>query len=218
MWGKKNCHVPCTSKWHPINSNRIVLSLAASAGVGHSLNPESSPPSLLKAFSLMTLQRWEEVAAQKGLESKGGIDPGKQPSTGSLPHASPPSSSSSPFVLLLTSPSPRFVNSCFLFLSAHLFKSDSLDSGLAFHSFLSLLFFLPPITNRPPPLALSGFSLSLLCWCVIEGSDVPGLRANSESEPIISSSCKLEWRNKIIYIIWHKKTGVIYSSGFLCNK
>lgn len=98
---KKTCLVPCTWKWHPINSNRILLGLAASAGVGHSLNPESSPPSLLKAFSLMVLQRWEKVAAQKGLESKGGIDPGTRPSFLSLP---PASSSPFPFVLFLSSP------------------------------------------------------------------------------------------------------------------
>lgn len=79
----------------------IQLILTASAGVGHSLNPESSPPSLLKAFSLMPLQRWEKVAAQKGPESKGGIDPGKRPSFLSLPPAS--SSSSSPFCSLAVS-------------------------------------------------------------------------------------------------------------------
>lgn len=99
---KKKRLVPCTWKWHPINSNRILLGLAASAGAGHSVNPESSPPSLLKAFSLMTLQRWEEVAAQKGLESKGGIDPGTRPSFVSLPPAS--SSSSSPHALSPLSP------------------------------------------------------------------------------------------------------------------
>lgn len=95
--------VPCTWKWHPINSNRILLGLAASAGVGHSLNPESSPPSLLKAFSLMTLQRWEKVAAQKGPGSKGGIDPGTRPSFLSLPRASS-SSSSPPFCSLSSLP------------------------------------------------------------------------------------------------------------------
>ncbi len=108
---EKTCLVPCTWKWHPINSNRILLGLAASAGVGHSLNPESSPPSLLKALSLMTLQRWEKVAAQKGLESKGGIDPGTRPSFLSLPLLLPPP----PLLLFspVSSPSPLSVCSRF---------------------------------------------------------------------------------------------------------
>lgn len=63
------------------------------------------------------------MAAQKGLESKGGIDPGTRPSFLSLLSAS---SSSFPFVVsplfvsLLSPPSPLF-NSCFRYFSAHLF-------------------------------------------------------------------------------------------------
>ena len=120
---KKTSLVLCTWKWHPINSNRILLGLAASAGVGHSLNPESSPPSLLKAFSLMTLPRWEKGPAQKGLESKGGIDPGKRPSSLSLP---PPSCLLPPPPLLLFPVLLHLsVRSYLLLFSHHLLKSGS---------------------------------------------------------------------------------------------
>lgn len=54
------------------------------------------------------------LAAQEGEGSKGEIDPGIQPSFLSLPHAS-----SSPFVPV---PLFSFSYSCFLFLSAKLFK------------------------------------------------------------------------------------------------
>lgn len=152
MSKNKTCLVPCTWKWHPINSNRILLGLAASAAVGQSLNPESSPPSLVKAFSLMTLQRWEKVAAQKDLEGKGGIDPGTRPSFLSLTPAS------SSFSLQLHLSLCQFVS------SPPLFKS------------LSLV---------PAPV-LSGLSPSLSCWAVM----CQDKEANSESEPIISSTAR----------------------------
>lgn len=157
MW-KKRCLVRCTWKWHPINSYRTLLGLAASAGVGHSLNPVSCPPSLLKAFSLMTLQRWEKVAAQKDLESKGGIDPGTRPSFLSLPLTSSPTAS--PFVS--SPPIP--------ILLTHI-SSPSLPIFFC----LTLQFLVSTLPRHPPPPVLSGCSPSFSC--VIEGSDVPGLRS-----------------------------------------
>lgn len=70
---------------------------------------------LSQAFSLMTLQRWEKVAAQKDLESKGGIDPGTRPSFLSLTPAS--SSPSLPLHLSLcqfvsSPPLPIFLSPC----------------------------------------------------------------------------------------------------------
>lgn len=148
---KKPCPVPCTRKWHPINSNRILLGLAVSAGVGQSLNPESSPPFLLKAFSLMTLQRWGKVAAQKDLESKGGIDPGAQPSSLSLTPAS--SRVSCVFLSPLFPFTSIFVSLSICFLSSfpHLFKSLSLF----------------------PAHVMSG----LFLFSLMLGSDVPGQRS-----------------------------------------
>lgn len=49
--------VLCTREGRPVNSNLSPSVSAESAGGGHSLNLESAPPSHLKAFSLMILQR-----------------------------------------------------------------------------------------------------------------------------------------------------------------
>lgn len=111
----------------------------------------------------MTLQRWENVAARKGPESKGGIDPGKQPSFLSLPPASS-SSSNSPLTL-----SPLI--SVTLSLCRVVFPH-------------SRLIFLPPCLFIPFLcsffLLLLTLSLRLVCdrgqWC-----------ADCDSEPIIST-------------------------------
>lgn len=83
-----------------------------SAGVCRDLNHESSPPSLLKAFSLMILRRWEKVAVQEGVECRGEIDPGNPPS----------------FLLPPLSLYPFFILSCFLFISSFFLRLTAFNS------------------------------------------------------------------------------------------